>query len=223
MERSKPTEATSSLEQLLLLELEQEQTEDSAFLESLPSVDLSTLLSEMAALKSEVRAETVASREQREHLQKALQLMEESLQQAQQREASLQSQLKQLQNKLTQQVGDAWLDGLERVERSYEKANLLAQPKRRWWRTVTDPSALSLAEGLALTKQHLQDKLRALGIQRIATVGQPFDPQKMEALETVSDPSLEDGIVVEELIPGYIDKQGVKRIAQVIVNQNKGK
>lgn len=212
-----------SLLSLLQQELEHAKRSDfTALLDDIPSVDLQTLLAEMTALKAEVRAETTASREQREQLKTALQSMEESLQQAQRREESAQQQMERLRNQHKQQLVDAWIDALERVQRSLEKAQLLAKPKRTWWRTITNPAAESLAEGLALTQHHLLAQLRHLGISPIVTVGQPFDPKTMQAMGTVSDPTREDGVVVEELMPGYLDNQGIKCVAQVVVNRKKG-
>lgn len=211
------------LRTLLAQEVEMaQQTELQANLADWPQVDLQTLFSEMAALKSEVRAETVAIREQREQLQTTLRWLEESLQQAQKREESAREQLEQVRKQLTKQLIDAWIDALERSGRSYEKARQLAIPVRKWWRTITNPAAESLAEGLKLTQQHLLSQLRALGVQAIPTVGLPFDAQKMEALDTRHDPHQEEGVVLEELMAGYTDAHGIRRMAQVVVNRKKG-
>jgi len=62
------------------------------------------------------------------------------------------------------------------------------------------------------------DKL--LADQRIVateTVGRPFDPRLAAAVATIEDPAVADGIVVEEVRPGFLWQSELLRPAEVIV------
>ena len=56
------------------------------------------------------------------------------------------------------------------------------------------------------------------GLQKIEAVGQPFDPNKHEAVMQVPDDSVDDDTVVEELRAGYQYKDKVLRPAMVKVS-----
>jgi molecular chaperone GrpE len=77
-----------------------------------------------------------------------------------------------------------------------------------------------LAQGVRLIRDDLVNKLAAQGIERLALVGTPFDPNQAEAMDTelVSDPGA-DGTVVAEIRAGYALKGRVVRPAQVRVGR----
>jgi len=61
---------------------------------------------------------------------------------------------------------------------------------------------------------------RLLADRRIVatkTVGRPFDPRLAAAVATVEDPAAADGIVVEEVRPGFLWQGELLRPAEVIV------
>jgi len=61
---------------------------------------------------------------------------------------------------------------------------------------------------------------RLLADQRIVAieaVGRPFDPRLAAAVATVEDPAAADGIVVEEVRPGFLWHGELLRPAEVIV------
>lgn len=63
----------------------------------------------------------------------------------------------------------------------------------------TDPQAGSLYEGVRLIRDGLVKKLEGLGIERVALVGQTFDPQLAEAvdMEVTPDPSADQRILAD--------------------------
>ena len=69
-----------------------------------------------------------------------------------------------------------------------------------------------------MTLQQLKQLLRRHGIESRESVGQPFDPQRHEAVATRRDPSQPDHIVLETLQPGYNRGDDVFRPAKVVVN-----
>jgi molecular chaperone GrpE len=75
-----------------------------------------------------------------------------------------------------------------------------------------------LKAGVALTLRQLQDALAAEGLERVPTVGLPFDAATSEAvaIAPTSDPAQND-LVVEEYRPAYALRGQLIRAAQVRV------
>ena len=79
----------------------------------------------------------------------------------------------------------------------------------------------SLLQGVELVRQQFLSKLDGFGVKRIASEGQPFDPQLHEAVTTVpaSDPA-SDGRVVGVVAHGYRIGDEVLRPALVAVGKS---
>ena len=71
-------------------------------------------------------------------------------------------------------------------------------------------------EGVKITIKHLQDALREVGVEKIQTEDQIFNPETMEALSTSEG---EENKVLEELRPGYTLNGKLLRPAQVKVGK----
>jgi len=77
----------------------------------------------------------------------------------------------------------------------------------------------AFVEGVRMIYQKFVDVLSKQGLQRIESVGQPFDPHKHEALMQVEKEGVEPGTVVDEHQPGYVLNERVLRHAKVIVSK----
>ena len=75
----------------------------------------------------------------------------------------------------------------------------------------------ALAEGIKMVIRQFQDTLGGLGIERVATVGKPFDPAEHEAVQHVQSADMPPGAVVQELQPGYRWQGKLMRPALVVV------
>ncbi len=75
----------------------------------------------------------------------------------------------------------------------------------------------SLTTGYTMSVERLARTLQQQGLERIATVGEPFDPERMEVVEAVTDSDRPAGEVIEEVRPGYLWHGRVLRYAQVRV------
>ncbi len=182
------------------------------------SVDLRTLLGQMTALKNEVRKETLEVQETRSRLSAALEEVGRHLSgiSALERHLGAAAVDDAVRAERTKRI-DQLIDMLDRQEAAIQAARKLAEAKRFFFRTVKNPAAAALVEGLELTGRHLESVLRTLGIERIETVGHPFDAARMEALEITTDGVVGEGYVVEEIRPGFVSPEGVYRFAQVTV------
>jgi molecular chaperone GrpE len=75
----------------------------------------------------------------------------------------------------------------------------------------------SLVTGYTMSLQRLERALQQQGLEPIATVGQPFDPETMEAVEVVPGPGRMSTEVLDEVRRGYRWRGRVFRFAQVRV------
>lgn len=76
----------------------------------------------------------------------------------------------------------------------------------------------SIVKGVKMVLGQVEQALKDVGLEPIATVGEPFDPQFHEAVMTVEDDQFESGVIVEEMQKGYQLKDRVIRPAMVKVN-----
>jgi molecular chaperone GrpE len=75
----------------------------------------------------------------------------------------------------------------------------------------------SLAAGYTMSLQRLDRALRQHGLEPMAVVGAPFDPERMEVLEAVPESGRKAGEVLDEVRRGYLWNGRVFRYAQVRV------
>lgn len=111
--------------------------------------------------------------------------------------------------------------------KDYAKAELLAELlpilddlQRALTHTPGDLADHSWAQGVSKVHENLQQKLGALGLEKIQTLGQPFDPQLHEAVGY--DGNEEGGeVITEELRSGYLLDGTVLRPAMVRVGSER--
>lgn len=191
-----------------------------------PTLDLHTLLAEMAALKNEVRLQArqfKSALEQLHTLSDALREQNQALQR------DLERSRAQSAGAVAQAEGGLLLGLLELRDRlqaaldaqaAWRPAPLLrllggADRERRF--------ADSLREGSALTLQRLDELLSTHRVRAIAAVGQALDPHCMQALATEWSPQAAEGVVLRELRRGFLRGTELLRAAEVIVNKKGSK
>ncbi|MDD5326493.1 MAG: nucleotide exchange factor GrpE [Phycisphaerae bacterium] len=76
-----------------------------------------------------------------------------------------------------------------------------------------------LVKGVRIIYDQILDILKAHGIERIAAVGEEFDPALHEAIVQKAEPEKEENIVLEEFQKGYKLNGRVIRPSRVIVNK----
>ena len=80
----------------------------------------------------------------------------------------------------------------------------------------------ALIEGQRATLRLLDDALTAAGIREIDPHGEPFDPNKHEALSMLPAPGVEPNTVIEVIQKGYELNDRLLRAAKVIVSRPDG-
>jgi len=81
-------------------------------------------------------------------------------------------------------------------------------------------SAEQLRTGVELIVKQMDETLRQLNVQAVATVGQQFDPRMHEALGTIERADLPDHAVAEEIRKGYRIRERLLRPALVRIVSN---
>jgi molecular chaperone GrpE len=96
-------------------------------------------------------------------------------------------------------------DNLERAIQSAQRAN----------------DVKAVAEGLHMVLKQFGDTLARLGITRVPSTGNPFDPTIHEAIQQVETDEHAAGTVVAEVQPGYRAGEKLVRAAMVVVAKPK--
>lgn len=81
----------------------------------------------------------------------------------------------------------------------------------------TDVQAMS--DGIQLVMKQFVDTLGKLNIERVPSVGQPFDPSMHEAVQQVESKEYPPGAVAQELLAGYRLGDRLIRPAMVVVSK----
>jgi molecular chaperone GrpE len=77
----------------------------------------------------------------------------------------------------------------------------------------------NLMKGVEMTLTHFQQTLERAGVQKIESIGKPFDPMLHEAMGQSSEANVEDNHVSAEFQKGFSLHGRVVRPAKVIVNK----
>lgn len=75
----------------------------------------------------------------------------------------------------------------------------------------------SLADGIQIVMRQFLETLGKLGVERVVSVGQPFDPAVHEAVQQVESAEIPPGCVAQELLAGYHVGDRLIRPAMVVV------
>lgn len=75
----------------------------------------------------------------------------------------------------------------------------------------------AFADGIAMIYNQMTKTLEDLGVKPIDCVGKDFDPNLHNAVMHIEDESLGENVVAEELLKGYMYKDGVLRHSMVKV------
>lgn len=101
----------------------------------------------------------------------------------------------------------ALLPGLDNLQRALKAA-------------ATSKNADELIAGVEMVVKQFDSALVGLGVQPIAAVGQPFDPNRHEAIAQVPNGDHPPMTVLDEVERGYILNERIVRPAKVIVSSS---
>lgn len=199
-------------------------------------VDLHSLLTELAVLKSELRIQSRQFKGALDELQNQSQTLREHHQHLQ---AELVSSREHTAQAKAQAERGLLLGLLELRDRLHAGLDAAAQslpaltaPPSLLARWLGQPQALSqlaqsLHQGSDLSLTRLDELLLAYKVRPLPALGQAFEPELMRAQGSMDDPTQPYGVVLRELRGGYLHahtpgqtpRQMLLRAADVIVNK----
>lgn len=115
-----------------------------------------------------------------------------------------------------------FVDLFERLKRI--ESRMAESPRRRLFfrrRTLSQRALRGLKESFEILTSHFETLLSSEGISPVETVGRPFDPRLMTAVEVEKTPSVPPGTVVEEFSRGYLFQGHPLKLAEVKVAKEK--
>jgi len=77
-------------------------------------------------------------------------------------------------------------------------------------------------KGIELVERQLLDLLAEFGTAPFESLDQPFDPNRHEPMYTIERDDVDENIVVQEALKGYLMHDKVLRTAQVVVSRKPG-
>jgi len=102
----------------------------------------------------------------------------------------------------------ALLPGFDNLERALSAA-----------RQNAPSTGAAIVEGVNMVLRQFKEALAKVGVREVQTQGQPFDPTRHEAVDTVRVPASDDGLIVEEVQRGYVLNERLLRPAKVVVGK----
>ncbi len=184
-----------------------------AFLEDdTPGPDLYTLLAQMTALTREVQLQGRSANRLSSEVSQLVQQVSEST--AGQISARTSAARREAQWEL---LGDL-LDVRERFARGRDDARKHLESSHGFFaRFGSQPVVEALLRGSELALERVDETLRRYGVHEILSVGEPFDPNTMRAVETDKRGDVQPGLVTEVVRRGYRTADRILRYAEVKV------
>ena len=197
------------------------QETDFAQLTAIDQPDLTVLFSDLAGLKTEVKAESRQFKATLDSLSEAVDTLRSDNQ-------SLSDELTAAATRITQQQRETergmlleLVDIYDRLGEGYKALknyrpvdSLFNHSKKQDVRFIE-----SFARGQEITLKRLEQLLQRRRVTAIECIGQAFDTHTMSTIDIGSDPNFDNGIVLEELRKGFLYDGQVLRLAEVKVNK----
>jgi molecular chaperone GrpE len=182
---------------------------------TMDACDLFTLLSEFTALRQEIR---IQNREQGKTLSTLtgfIEAYQETSNLFKDRTRALSELEENIRKTSEKQTVLPFLDVRDALVRGLGATTAMAATKS-FFRPA--PKGIeSVMEGYEMALRRMDRALTSVNAMRVETVGKRFDPKTMKAVDKRSGSGIEKGMVVEELLTGFVRGQEVLRTAEVVV------
>lgn len=184
-----------------------------------PPVTLFNLFTELAALKNEVKRESMQVKDAVGTFSGLLDTLKNTNQQLSTELEQRKQQQKQTVFAYQLPVFEEIFDLYESVDRARES---LANYQPSWWEKNSKKGSAfreQTIEGLEITLRRLEKTLDRYGVEAILCVGVSLNPRTMKAVKVAEDEKQANGMVLEEIRKGYIRYGEVLRLVEVVVNR----
>lgn len=183
--------------------------------------DLSALLSELAGLRTEVKAESRQFKNTLDALNSALLTVQEDNKTLAKEISESRRRMEQQQDDIVNtmllefvDMYDRLVTGTEVLKKYHPIKSVFKSSRKQDIKFIKQ-----FKEGQIMTLKRFDQLLQKYQVHRIDCVGQLLDPTTMIAVETANDQKIENGRVLEELRIGFLYKKQVLRFAEVKVNK----
>jgi len=192
--------------------------------------DLYTLLSEFSALRKEIQFQNREQNKALDTLTSFIDAYRESKELFEERSEDLVGLEERIRKGSEKRTVLPFLDVRDSLVRGYKAAQDLAKAAadlakaKGIFKSVpkgTDEiidGVNGIVEGYEMAIRRFDRSLAMAEIHLLQAAGQPFDPRTMKAVGKRTDEETEKGIVLEELLSGFVRGSEVIRTAEVIVN-----
>ena len=183
--------------------------------------DLHSLLSELTALKTEVKAQARQYKSTLDTLSSGLNTLQEDNKALSAELLLYQQRLEQQKNELTKSMLFEMVDIYDRLNTGVKTLEHY-RPVSGWFIKSRKKDVRFIErfkQGQVMSIRRFEQYLQSYQVQAIDCIGKAFDPKTMSALETSYNPKYENGIVLEELRTGFIYDDQILRLAEVKVNK----
>lgn len=181
--------------------------------------DQFSLLTELTALKTEVKQQSRQTREALEQFKAVFSTLDHAQQ-------SLQRELQRRQNQEEMQRREILRPLLYQLLDLYDRMEAAVRTPvstRRGMVQRLFPQALrwmeAMRQGQSMSLERLTGILAGYRVLLLETVGRPLDPHAMQVIETECRSGIADGIVLSELRKGFSWEGELLRAAEVKVNK----
>ena len=152
---------------------------------------------------SDVEAETEAEREEEDLQQKYLRLA---------------ADFENYKKRLVKEKADVVAYGNEELIKAL--LNVLDNLERALEHTESEDDSPALLEGVKLVHKQFVSCLEKFGVTNVDAVkGTEFDPRYHQAIERVESKELSSGLILSQMLPGYMLKDRLLRPALVVVSK----
>ncbi len=182
-------------------------------------VDLFSLFTELAALKTEVKIESRQVKSAIEEFQGLTELLQNNNTQLSNELADRRQQQQLDQQKIEKPFLLALLDMRDRFEAGLMQSQVYQPGWLARRDTVTQQHIESLHQAMEISLRRLDVLLDRYSVKPIIAVGMPLDPHFMQVSATANSPDTDDGIVMLETRKGYLRDGQLLRLAEVTVNK----
>jgi molecular chaperone GrpE len=180
--------------------------------------DLFSIFVELAGLRNETRTQSRLVKEAIDRFRDVFETLQSS-------HAMLEQELKRTRaeadNRERMLIKPLLLDIIDIRDRLASGLKPAATAMPRWYERFLAnrqrETAEAWREGLRMTVRRIDTLLADRRVIPAETVGRPFDPRIATAVATVADPYVADGMVVEDVRPGFLWQGELLRLAEVVV------
>lgn len=222
VERLKETEHENLVAQFREFLQQEDKTQQALteeYAKEQPPVTLFNLFTELAALKNEVKRESMQVKEAVGTFGGLLDTLKNSNQQLSTELEQRQQQQKQTAFAYQIPVFNEIFDLYDSVERTLDSL-LGYQPS--WWEKRSKKGSEfreHTIEGLQITLRRLDKMFNRYSIEHIECVGVSLNPRTMKAVKVMENKEQANGMVLAEIRKGYIRYGETLRLAEVVVNK----